>query len=119
MIVITNTIRVKRGTGDKLVERFNRPGEVEKTEGFLGLDLLQTKDTEEYDEYVVFTKWKSKELHDEWTKGEAFRRSHSGPRPDYIISTHITHYEVVGQRVPVESEEENPNANQDANQDAV
>ncbi|MGM0845056.1 MAG: antibiotic biosynthesis monooxygenase [Bacillota bacterium] len=101
MIVITNTIRVKKGFGESLAERFNRPGDVEKSPGFLALNLLQTRDTEEYDEFIVWTMWSSKEAHDEWTKGESFRKSHSGPRPDFILSSNVNYYDVVGQRQPV------------------
>ncbi|WP_128893792.1 antibiotic biosynthesis monooxygenase [Longirhabdus pacifica] len=96
MIVITNTIKVKEGYGEQLIERFQQPREVQKMEGFLGMELLQTEDTEGYHEFVVRTKWVSQSAHDEWVKSDAFKRSHSKGGPaDYMIDFKIQKYQVV------------------------
>ena len=100
MIIINNTIQVKKGFADKLLARFDRPGNVESFEGFIGLEILLKKDAEEYDEVVVSTKWESKEAHDKWAQSDEFKKSHSGPKPDFILGSNGSHYEVVISRNP-------------------
>lgn len=58
MFVIANTIKVKKGFGDKLSARFGQVGHIDKVPGFLDLNLLQTRVTEDdCDEIVVWSKW--------------------------------------------------------------
>ncbi|WP_025028713.1 antibiotic biosynthesis monooxygenase [Caldalkalibacillus mannanilyticus] len=97
MFVISNTIKVKKGTGDQFISRFGRLSGVEQTPGFITVHLLQTRGTEEYDEFVIWSKWESKESHDEWTKTESFRQSHSGPRSNDIIDFKVSFYDVIGE----------------------
>lgn len=74
----------------KLIERFDRIGKVEGMKGFLGLEVMLTENTKEYDEVTVSTKWESKENFQAWTGSEAFRESHSHREiPEYIISNKI------------------------------
>jgi heme oxygenase (staphylobilin-producing) len=101
MIVITNTIKVKKGTGEQMVERFRQPRAVQKMPGFIGLELLKRRNTEEYDEYTVRTAWESQEAHDDWVKSDAFKKSHSGGKADYIIDFKINTYDVVAFHEPV------------------
>ncbi len=62
MIIITNTIQVKKGFGENLIERFSRPGNVEKKDGFVQLNILQTQNKKDYDEIVIETTWESKKI---------------------------------------------------------
>ncbi|WP_053374204.1 heme oxygenase [Paenibacillus sp. FJAT-27812] len=102
MIIVTNTSHITKGNGDKLIERFDRIGKVEAMEGFLGLEVLLTQNTADYDEVSVVTRWNSKDDFKAWTKSEAFRESHSHRKtPDYIISNKITFQEVKIKRNPL------------------
>lgn len=40
MIIVTNTAKITKGNGHKLIERFNKVGKVETMPGFLGLEVL-------------------------------------------------------------------------------
>ncbi|HCF56322.1 MAG TPA: heme oxygenase, partial [Bacillus sp. (in: Bacteria)] len=49
MIIVTNTAKITKGNGHKLIERFNKVGKVETMPGFLGLEVLLTQNTVDYD----------------------------------------------------------------------
>jgi len=102
MIIVTNTSKITKGDGDKLIERFNRIGKVEEMEGFLGLEVLFTQNLSDYDEVSVVTRWNSREDFQNWTRSEAFRESHAKRKtPEYIISNKITFQEVRVKRNPL------------------
>lgn len=104
MIIVTNTSHITKGNGDKLIERFDKVGKVEAMEGFLGLEVLLTQNTKEYDEVSIVTRWNSKDDFQAWTRSEAFRESHSHRKtPDYIISNTISFQEVKIRRKPLPS----------------
>ncbi|MCI3923765.1 heme oxygenase [Paenibacillus sp. TRM 82003] len=106
MIIVTNVSQITKGSGMKLIERFNKVGKVERMRGFLGLEVMLTENTKEYDEVTVSTKWESKEDFQAWTHSEAFRESHSHRQtPDYILSNKICFYDVLIVRKPLEPEE--------------
>lgn len=102
MIIVTNTSQIKKGEAGKLIERFNKTGKVEYMTGFLGLEVLLTENTPEYDEVTISTRWKTKDDFQQWTQSEAFRESHADrSKPDYILSNKITFYEVKIIRTPI------------------
>ncbi|MGM1023257.1 MAG: heme oxygenase [Bacillota bacterium] len=102
MVIVTNTSKITPGNAHLLIERFNKEGKVEKMEGFLGLEVLLTENTKDYDEVTISTRWKEKENFQGWTKSEAFRESHSHRQiPDYILDNKITFYEVKIVRYPI------------------
>ncbi|OBR68331.1 heme-degrading monooxygenase IsdG [Paenibacillus oryzae] len=111
MVIVTNVSQITKGNGEKLIERFNKAGKVEGMEGFLGLEVLLTENTKEYDEVSVVTRWASKESFQGWTRSEAFRESHSHrEKPDYIISNKIVFYDVKVVRQPLQETVEAQNA---------
>lgn len=102
MIIVTNTSKIKKGEAWKLIERFNKVGKVEEMEGFLGLEVMLTENTPDYDEVTVSTRWVAKEYFQAWTKSEAFREAHAHKKiPDYILDNKITFYEVKIVRDPI------------------
>jgi len=103
MIIVTNTNKIKKDNGYKLIERFNKVGKVETMEGFLGLEVLFTENIPDYDEVTIYTRWDSKDAFKAWTQSDAFKEAHSKGRgrPDYIISNTITYYEVKVVRNPI------------------
>lgn len=84
MFVATNRLRTKKGRGHELEERFERRSGVEQQEGFLGFEMWKMENTFAHDEYLIVTRWESKKAHHLWTRSEAFRSAHSGPRPDFL-----------------------------------
>ncbi|MCR6095690.1 heme oxygenase [Salipaludibacillus agaradhaerens] len=102
MIIVTNTSKIKKGDGHKLIERFNKVGKVEFMEGFLGLEVLLTENTHDYDEVAIMTRWESKDHFKNWTTSDAFKESHSKREvPDYILDNHISYHDVKVTRKPL------------------
>ncbi|MCM3112707.1 heme oxygenase [Lederbergia lenta] len=101
MIIVTNTSKITKGNGEKLIERFNKVGKVEFMDGFLGLEVMFTKNLRDYDEVSVVTRWETEAAFKNWTKSDAFRESHSKREvPEYIIENKISFYDVKVVRDP-------------------
>ncbi|MFH5186255.1 heme oxygenase [Paenibacillus sp. TAB 01] len=102
MVIVTNTSQITKGSAHKLIERFDKVGKVEYMEGFLGLEVMLTENTPEYDEVTVSTKWSKKEDFHAWTRSDAFKESHAHRQiPDYILSNKISFYDVKIVRQPI------------------
>ena len=95
MYIITNGIRICKGTSPQLVHLFQTQEGIKKQSGFMNLEIwTQLQDGPE-DFCLVVTQWKSKEYYDNWIASEAFKRSHSGTDPKYILGQGGTnHYEL-------------------------
>ncbi|BAB07012.1 heme oxygenase [Halalkalibacterium halodurans] len=106
MVIVTNTSKITKGNGEKLIERFNKVGKVEFMEGFLGLEVLLTENTKDFDEVTVVTRWNTKDDFKNWTKSSAFRDAHSKREvPEYILENKISFYEVKVVRGPLTAAE--------------
>jgi heme oxygenase (staphylobilin-producing) len=102
MIIVTNTSKITKGDGDKLITRFKKVGMVEKMEGFLGLEVMFRKNLKDHDEVSVVTRWETMEAFKGWTKSEAFQKSHQKRDiPAYILENSITYYDVEVVRNPL------------------
>lgn len=103
MIIVTNTSKLTKDNGYKLIDRFDRVGKVEAMEGFLGLEVLFTENKPDYDEVTISTRWDTKKAFEDWTKSDAFKEAHShrGGQPDYILSNKISFYNVKITRNPL------------------
>lgn len=77
MIIVNNQVRVEKGSADHLVKRFNKQGQVEFMEGFLGMEVWVTQQTTDYDEVTIHTRWNRKEDFVNWTKSQAFGDAHA------------------------------------------
>jgi heme oxygenase (staphylobilin-producing) len=94
MFVATNRLTIKAGFGQELEQQFGRRGGVEQQADFLGFELWKLDKEADHEEYLVVTHWESKEAHHNWTRSEAFRQAHSGPRPEFLIGGESSSYEV-------------------------
>ncbi|GAF64427.1 heme oxygenase [Alkalihalobacillus trypoxylicola] len=102
MVIVTNKSKLKKGYGEKLVERFNKVGKVEFMDGFLGLEVMMTQNKRDYDEVSVVTRWNSKDDFKNWTQSDAFKDSHKKREiPDYILENDISFYDVKVTRNPL------------------
>lgn len=103
MYIVTNCVKIKKNEGKKLIERFNKVGQVEMMEGFLGLEVLETQKLKDYDEITILTRWESEEHFLNWVKSDAFKESHKheGGKPDFIIDNKISYYTVPIVRNPI------------------
>ena len=91
--VAINVLSVPEGAGATLEARFaKRAGSVERAEGFERFELLRP--IEGTDDYLVYTRWRSKEDFEAWTTSQSFARGHAeasgraaGERPAATGST--------------------------------
>lgn len=77
MFIVTNTIRVQKGSISTVVAKFQQhgPSNVAGIDGFLDLELWTTE-KEDHDELVVVSKWTDKAAQKAWLKTDAFKRAH-------------------------------------------
>ena len=91
--VAINVLTVPDGGGDVLEQRFaRRAGSVERAPGFERFELLRPVDGT--DQYLVYTRWRSREDFDAWTASQSFGQGHAqasaregGERPAATGST--------------------------------
>ena len=98
MYIVTNTTKIKKNEAHQLIERFDKVGQVESMEGFIDLEVLETKKLRDHDEVVIVTRWEDEASFKKWMKSDAFKNSHKhegeGKRPDFILDNEIGFYEV-------------------------
>lgn len=106
--VAINVLTVPPGSGDTLEQRFAaRAGSVDTSPGFERFELLRP--VEGTDDYLVYTRWRSRADFDAWTASQEFARGHAGgsnrptgERPAATGST-IWTFEVVTEADPAAS----------------
>ena len=101
MFIAINRIRVTRGEGGELEERFAQSSGIEALPGFIEFRLLKKTwghGDDGADEYLSMTQWASKQDFVAWTKSDAFKKAHSGPRAKGVIGAQPAGYEVVVER---------------------
>lgn len=75
--VAINVLTVPAGSGDTLEQRFAaRAGSVDSAEGFERFELLRP--VEGTDDYLVYTRWRSRADFEAWTASQQFARGHAG-----------------------------------------
>ncbi|MGM9929019.1 MAG: antibiotic biosynthesis monooxygenase [Bacillus sp. (in: firmicutes)] len=96
MYNVSNIIQVKKGFVDALVGRFEHATNVQKFDGFRGMEVMVTIQNGDYDEVTILTRWDKKEDFTNWTKSDDFKRGHSGAnaRPDFILNNKVVTYDV-------------------------
>jgi heme oxygenase (mycobilin-producing) len=80
-VVRINVLQVPEGRGEVLEQRFAaRAGEVEKVDGFESFELLRP--TENFDRYLVITRWRDEEAFQAWMASMAFQQGHARSAED-------------------------------------
>ncbi|MGG0717092.1 antibiotic biosynthesis monooxygenase [Robertmurraya massiliosenegalensis] len=96
MIVITNTIKVKKGYGEELAKSFDHLKDINNVPGLIELNFLQTRLTEDdVEEVVVWSKWESQKAHNQWATSDLFKIAHAGIRSESIIESKLAFYSVL------------------------
>lgn len=103
MYIVTNVSKIEKGEAYKLIDRFDKVGQVETMKGFLGLEVLSGEKIEDYDEVAVVTRWDSEEAFLGWMESDAFKAAHQykGGKPEYIMSNRISYQQVKITRDPI------------------
>jgi heme-degrading monooxygenase HmoA len=103
MFVSINRIPVKADSTQIMEERFGQSKGLEKVPGFIRFELLKrvwaphSKDDSSV-EYLAMTHWESQDAFMAWTKSDAFKQAHSGPKLDIFAG----HAEPAGYDIAVE-----------------
>ncbi|MEK5102032.1 heme oxygenase [Cytobacillus sp. FSL M8-0252] len=102
MYIVTNTVHLQPGNADMFVERFNREGKVETMPGFVGLEVMLTENTKDYEEITIVTRWEDPTGFKGWMKSREFKDAHvhRGGIPEFIIKNKTTYYQVKLRRKP-------------------
>ncbi len=75
--VAVNVLTVPPGAGETLEQRFAaRQGAVDSAPGFEHFELLRP--LEGTDDYLVYTRWRSREDFESWRSSQSFERGHAG-----------------------------------------
>ena len=75
--VAINVLTVPDEAGRTLEERFaRRAGSVESSPGFEHFELLRP--VEGTSDYLVYTRWRSRDDYEAWTRSASFARGHTG-----------------------------------------
>ncbi|MDQ0116388.1 antibiotic biosynthesis monooxygenase [Paenibacillus harenae] len=80
MIVVTNTIKVKKGHGESIAQRLHQSKGIDRSPGFVRMEVLMTEHIEGHDELKVSTTWEKKEHFDAWVNSESFRQTQTHKR---------------------------------------
>jgi heme-degrading monooxygenase HmoA len=100
MIAIVNSLPVKEGAADRIVERFAESrGHVQGFPGFVSMEVLKS---EAEDEVLVVTRWQDRASFDAWVGSEEFSRAHGRGGAGGLLRGHpkMTSYEVAVERGP-------------------
>ena len=100
MIAIFNSLPVKEGAADTIVERFAESrGHVQGFPGFVSMEVLKS---EEGNEVLVITRWQNRESFDAWVRSDEFKMAHGRSGGGGLLRGHpkMTSYEVAVERQP-------------------
>ena len=98
MIAIFNSLPVKEGAADEIVDRFAESrGHVQGFPGFVSMEVLKS-DAE--DEVLVVTRWRDRESFDAWVGSEEFSRAHGRGGAGGLLKAHpkMTSYVIAVER---------------------
>ena len=90
MFIAINRLKIQPGSGSVLEERFAQSGGLEGSPGFIRFQLLrrswQPHGEQDHEEYLAMTEWQSRDDFLAWTRSDAFKKAHSGPRLDIFTA---------------------------------
>ncbi len=98
MIAIFNSLPVKEGAADRIVERFAESrGHVQDFPGFVSMEVLKSDGD---DEVLVITRWRDRESFDSWVRSEEFAKAHGRAGGEGLLRGHpkMSSYEVAVRR---------------------
>lgn len=76
MIKAVNTISIKKGFADQIIEKFRELKGIKSAPGFLGLEIWKLENGEELDEVKVCSTWENHDDFKAWTESDAFKARH-------------------------------------------
>lgn len=93
MYVVMNVVEAKEGRVEDFERAFlERERLLKQAEGFVGFELLRRDRNREY---VVLTKWESKEAFEAWVGSDLFKRSHRHADGQFAHGNEVRRYDVL------------------------
>lgn len=100
MYTVMNVVHVTEENAEAFEQQFaQRESHVHKAEGYAGFELLR-RDAE--GEYIVLSRWQTKEAYEAWRDGDLFKKSHRhvGAKGQLADFGEVRNYDVLETRVP-------------------
>ena len=98
MVIVMNVVYVEEERREEFERAFlERERRVHRAEGFAGFELLR-RDRE--GEYIVLTRWESREAFRGWVNSDLFKMSHRHANGELAHSSEVRNYDVIDTRVP-------------------
>ena len=93
MFIGVNLVQVNPGREADFEEGFRqRAGLVERMPGFLAFEIWRPVDGREY---VVMTRWRSRQDHDAWIRSPEFMAAHGRAGSGIVAGARVQFYEVI------------------------
>ena len=84
MIAVVNSLPVKEGAADRIVERFAESrGHVQRFPGFVSMEVMRS---DADDEVLVVTRWQSRASFDPWVHSDELRPPSALPVPRLTLT---------------------------------
>ena len=98
MYTVMNVVHVHEERREAFERTFReRESHVHKADGFAGFELLR-RDRD--GEYVVLSRWETKEAFREWVNSDLFKMSHRHAEGQLAHSSEVRNYDVSDTRIP-------------------
>lgn len=98
MYTVMNVVHVEDGNAEAFEQQFlQRESHVHKAEGYAGFELLR-RDSE--GEYIVLSRWETRENYENWRDGDLFKLSHRHADGQLADFSEVRNYDVIETRVP-------------------
>lgn len=96
MLIQTRTIKVEKGYGEQVVERFSQDAPVDAMPGLIDRTIMVNRRSKEYEEVCVMVRWESIDAWKNWEKSDIHIQGHrqKKEKPAYIIDVSVSMYEV-------------------------
>ena len=94
MIVVINRLHVPADYASHLERAFGNTRRMDEVSGCLGFELLRS---ESGGEYLVVTRWDTRDSYEAWRASDAFQQAHARTNPDSPVKAELGVYDVLTQ----------------------
>lgn len=96
MVIQMRTIKVEKGYGEQVVERFSQDAPVDTMPGLIDRTVTVNRRSKEYEEVMVMIRWESLDAWKNWEKSDIHIQGHrqKKEKPEYILDVSVNMYEV-------------------------
>jgi heme-degrading monooxygenase HmoA len=98
LYLVMNVVHVKEERRETFEQAFlQRESHIHKADGFVSFELLRR---DQDGEYVVLSRWESKEAFQGWVSSDLFKMSHRHADGELAHGSEVRNYDVIDTRVP-------------------